>query len=89
MGVRSGALMRDMWSRGEHSRRRHSAEEDGAARRQAETRRRKVELLRCSNSLSERFGKVAKSLTDAAKGGIYKKLVEMQSKLSSIAAVGG
>jgi hypothetical protein len=36
---------------------------------EAETKKRKIELLRCSNSLSERFGKVAKSLTDAAKDG--------------------
>ena len=36
---------------------------------EAETKSRKVELLRCSNSLSERFSKIAKSLTDACKDG--------------------
>jgi len=56
---------------------------------EAETKTQKVEVLRCSNSMSEKFGKVAKSLNDAAKDGTYKKLVEMQSKLSSITAVGG
>lgn len=39
----------------------------GHAVLEAETKGRRVELLRLSNSLTERFGKVAKALTDARK----------------------